>query len=107
MDSIWEFQIIDQGIGMSMVDLGYMQTMAGSSKNIHKKKIINEMPKWMRPSGEFGIGLHSAFLLTKDLPVEFQSIKFNTYSYFSHECLDVEMFSPLGGKQGYCFITKI
>lgn len=106
LDSIWEFQIIDQGIGMSMVDLGYMQTMAGSSKNIHKKKIINEMPKWMRPSGEFGIGLHSAFLLTKDLPVEFQSIKFNTYSYFSHECLDVEMFSPLGGKQGYCFITK-
>lgn len=53
-----EFQIIDQGIGMSMVDLGYMQTMAGSSKNIHKKKIINEMPQWMRPSGEFGIGLH-------------------------------------------------
>ena len=42
LDSIWEFQIIDQGIGMSMVDLGYMQTMAGSSKNIHKKKIINE-----------------------------------------------------------------
>ncbi len=23
-----EFQIIDQGTGMSMVDLGYMQTMA-------------------------------------------------------------------------------
>ncbi|WP_089605936.1 HD domain-containing protein [Acinetobacter piscicola] len=106
LDSIWEFQIIDQGIGMSMVDLGYMQTMAGSSKNIHKKKIINEMPKWMRPSGEFGIGLHSAFLLTKDLPIEMQSIRFNTYSYFTHDSLDVEMYSPLGGKQGYCFITK-
>ncbi|MFW2095228.1 histidine kinase [Acinetobacter sp. ULE_I057] len=106
LDSIWEFQIIDQGIGMSMIDLGYMQTMAGSSKNIHKKKIINEMPQWMRPSGEFGIGLHSAFLLTKDLSDEMQSIRFNTYSYFSHESLDIEMFSPLGGKQGYCFITK-
>ena len=106
LDSIWEFQIIDQGIGMSMVDLGYMQTMAGSSKNIHKKKIINEMPKWMRPSGEFGIGLHSAFLLTKDLPAEMQSIRFNTYSYFAHDSLDVEMYSPLGGKQGFCFITK-
>lgn len=106
LDSIWEFQIIDQGIGMSMVDLGYMQTMAGSSRNIHKKKIISEMPQWMRPSGEFGIGLHSAFLLTKDLPIEFQSIRFDTHSYFSHDSLDIEMSSPLGGKQGYCFITK-
>lgn len=106
LDSIWEFQIIDQGIGMSIVDLDYMQTMAGSSKNTHKKKIINEMPKWMRPSGEFGIGLHSAFLLTKDLPVAMQSIRFNTYSYFTHDNLDIEMYSPLGGKQGYCFITK-
>ncbi|WP_312328507.1 histidine kinase [Acinetobacter sp.] len=106
LDSIWEFQIIDQGIGMSMVDLGYMQTMAGSSRNNHKKKIINEMPQWMRPSGEFGIGLHSAFLLTKDLPVDMQSIRFDTYSYFSHDSLDIEMSSPLGGKQGYCFITK-
>lgn len=106
LDSIWEFQIIDQGIGMSMVDLGYMQTMAGSSRNNHKKKIINEMPKWMRPSGEFGIGLHSAFLLTKDLPLDMQSIRFYTYNYFSHDSLDIEMSSPLGGKQGYCFITK-
>lgn len=106
LDSIWEFQIIDQGIGMSMVDLGYMQTMAGSNRNTHKKKIISEMPQWMRPSGEFGIGLHSAFLLTKDLPVDMQSIRFDTYSYFSHDSLDIEMSSPLGGKQGYCFITK-
>lgn len=106
LNSIWELQIIDQGIGMSMIDLGYMQTMAGSNKNNHKKKIISEMPKWMRPSGEFGIGLHSAFLLTKDLPLEFQSIRFETSSYFTHDSLDVEMFSPLGGKQGYCFITK-
>lgn len=106
LDSIWEFQIIDQGIGMSMVDLGYMQTMAGSSKNIHKKKIINEMPQWMRPSGEFGIGLHSAFLLTKDLPIQYQNIKFDTCSYFSHDSLNIEMSSPLGGRQGYCFITK-
>ena len=106
LDSIWEFQIIDQGIGMSMIDLGYMQTMAGSNRNTHKKKIISEMPQWMRPSGEFGIGLHSAFLLTKDLPVDMQSIRFDTYSYFSHDSLDIEMSSPLGGKQGYCFITK-
>ncbi|MFX9938861.1 histidine kinase, partial [Acinetobacter baumannii] len=53
-----------------------------------------------------GIGLHSAFLLTKDLPAEMQSIRFNTYSYFTHDSLDVEMYSPLGGKQGFCFITR-
>jgi HSP90 family molecular chaperone len=43
--------------------------------------------------GEFGIGLHSAFLLTKDLPVDMQSIKFDTCSYFSHDSLDIEMSS--------------
>lgn len=107
LDSIWEFQIIDQGVGISMTDLSYMQTMAGSSKNIHKTKITDEMPKWMRPSGEFGIGLHSAFLLTQGLPDEMQSLRFSTCSYFSHEILDIEMYSPLGGKQGFCFITKI
>ncbi|MEQ1307860.1 HD domain-containing protein [Acinetobacter bereziniae] len=107
LNSIWEFKIIDQGVGISTLDLSYMQKMAGSGKNLEKQKIISQMPIWMRPSGEFGIGLHSIFLLTKDLPDEMQSVRFSTYNYLSHENLDIEMNSPLGGKQGYCFITKI
>ncbi len=106
LDSIWQLSIIDQGIGISLNDLGYMQNMAGSSRNKNRKLIINQMPIWMRPSGEFGIGLHSAFLLAKDLNKEYQGIKISTWSYFTNESIDIEMNSPLGGKQGYCFITK-
>lgn len=104
---IWEIAITDNGIGISLKDLNYMQKMAGSSRNYEKKKIIEEMPIWMRPSGEFGIGLHSAFLLCKNLPEEDQFLKFTTMNYFSNEKLQVEMTSPLGHKKGYCFITKI
>lgn len=105
--SIWEITITDNGIGISLKDLNYMQKMAGSSRNYEKKKIVEEMPIWMRPSGEFGIGLHSAFLLCKNLPEEDQFLKFTTMNYFSNEKLQVEMSSPLGHKKGYCFITKI
>lgn len=105
--SFWEIVISDNGIGISLKDLNYMQKMAGSNRNYEKKKIIEEMPIWMRPSGEFGIGLHSAFLLCKDLPEEDQFLKFTTMNYFTNEKLKVEMSSPLGNKKGYCFITKI
>jgi len=104
---IWEIAITDNGIGISLKDLNYMQKMTGSSKNHEKKKIVEEMPIWMRPSGEFGIGLHSAFLLCKNLPEEDQFLKFTTMNYYSNEKLHVEMSSPLGHKKGYCFITKI
>ncbi|MFJ1521087.1 ATP-binding protein, partial [Acinetobacter sp. ABJ_C1_1] len=105
--NLWEIIINDNGIGISLKDLNYMQKMAGSSKNYEKKKIIDDMPVWMRPSGEFGIGLHSAFLLCKDLSEENQFLKFTTMNYFSNEKLKIEMSSPLGSKKGYCFITKI
>uniref|UniRef100_UPI00300BBAA6 HD domain-containing protein n=1 Tax=Acinetobacter ursingii TaxID=108980 RepID=UPI00300BBAA6 len=103
----WEISIRDKGIGISLKDLNYMQKMAGSNRNYEKKKIIEDMPIWMRPSGEFGIGLHSAFLLCKDLPEEDQFLKFTTMNYFTSEKLEVEMSSPLGNKKGYCFITKV
>lgn len=108
LDSVWELSIRDKGIGISQNDLFYMQKMAGSDKNLEKKKIINDMPLWMRPSGKFGIGLHSAFLLLDNtLEDADKKIKFKTCSYFNNENLEVEMFSPLGGKQGFCFINKI
>ncbi|ENX40716.1 HD domain-containing protein [Acinetobacter courvalinii] len=107
LNSIWELSINDNGIGISLHDLNYMKSMAGSNKNEIKKKIIKEMPYWMRPSGEFGIGLHSAFLLLKNLPDNDNKISFSTNSYISNETLNIDMYSPLGEKKGYCFITKI
>lgn len=106
-NQLWEMNIKDNGIGISLKDLSYMQKMAGSNKNLEKKKIIESMPIWMRPSGEFGIGLHSAFLLCKSLSEVNQFIEFTTMNYFSNEKLKIEMNSPLGNKNGYCFITKI
>lgn len=104
---IWRFVLSDSGVGISCNDLTYMTYMAGSNKNLVKKRIINNMPLWMRPSGEFGIGLHSVFLLTENLPEEYRSINFKTRSLLSNDCLEIQMNSPLGMKNGYCFITKI
>ncbi|HDQ4283052.1 TPA: ATP-binding protein [Acinetobacter baumannii] len=103
---VWQVTIKDNGIGISSDDLKYMQSMAGSKNNINKNKLIKEMPTWMKPSGEFGIGLHSCFLLSKDLPEDYRDIHFVTKSFYANESLDIKMSSPLGGKKGYCFITK-
>lgn len=102
----WVLKIIDNGIGISLNDLKYMQKIAGSSKNIEKKKILDKMPLWMKPSGEFGIGLHSAFLLMDGIDDEYKKIEIISKSYFHNETLEILMNSPLGAKKGYCFISK-
>lgn len=104
--SYWILKIIDHGIGISINDLKYMQKIAGSSKNIEKKKILDKMPLWMKPSGEFGIGLHSAFLLMDGLDDEYKKIEIISKSYFSNETLEIVINSPLSSKKGYCFISK-
>ena len=104
--SYWVLKIIDNGVGISINDLKYMQKIAGSSKNIEKKKILDKMPLWMKPSGEFGIGLHSAFLLMDGLDDEYKKIEIISKSYFSNETLDILINSPLSAKKGYCFISK-
>lgn len=105
--TFWELIIKDEGIGISKKDLEYIQKIAGSNNNKEKQKVIREMPEWMRPSGEFGIGLHSAFLLLKNLPTEKQIITIFTKSRLTQESLKVELNSPLSGKAGYCFIEEI
>nr|WP_227677886.1 ATP-binding protein [Psychrobacter frigidicola] len=105
--TLWEFSIEDNGVGISRTDLEYMQKIAGSKNNKEKQKIVHQMPEWMRPSGEFGIGLHSAFLLMKDLPAKQQKITIFTKSRLTHESLKIELSSPLSGRNGYCFIKKI
>lgn len=55
-------KITDRGIGISVESLKSMLFVGGISKN-PKNRIINEMPVWFRPSGEFGLGLQSAYLL--------------------------------------------
>ncbi|MDS7932631.1 ATP-binding protein [Acinetobacter sp. V91_7] len=60
---IWVLKIKDKGIGISFNDLKYILEVGSSSKNKEKAKRAESMPMWFRPSGAFGIGLQSAFLL--------------------------------------------
>lgn len=104
--SIWKFSISDKGTGISITDLEYMQKIAGSSKNIERKKIINSMPIWLRPSGTFGIGLHSAFLLLENNENPYNKVYIETKSIFDGNSYDIEMTSPISKNQGYCFIKN-
>lgn len=59
----WRLRIKDKGIGISFNDLKYMLEIGSSFKNKDKQKRVMEMPMWFKPSGAFGIGLQSAYLL--------------------------------------------
>ncbi len=70
----WRVTITDSGIGISIDDLKFMLQMGSSKKNLKKRAIIDQMPIWMKPSGIFGIGFHSVFLLTDEVWLETRSI---------------------------------
>ncbi len=70
----WILKVKDQGIGISFNDLKYMLEIGSSFQNKDKQKRIREMPKWFRPSGAFGIGLQSAFLLSNKFTMTTHSI---------------------------------
>lgn len=57
-------KIIDKGIGIGKDDLKYILNIGSANKNKKKTKVTKEMPKWLQPSGCFGIGMQSIFLLT-------------------------------------------
>lgn len=58
----------DHGIGINEERLHSMEEVARSwSANAVWRKTIQEMPRWLRPTGEFGLGLQSVFQLTDTL----------------------------------------
>ncbi|MEJ8555145.1 HD domain-containing protein [Tepidibacter sp. Z1-5] len=61
-------EIIDNGTGISIEDLKYLSNI-GNKSNYKKKKIIESMPEWIKPSGSFGLGLQSIFLLTDSFQI--------------------------------------
>ena len=62
------FIIRDSGIGIDANDLRNMSTV-GNSNTLKKKHILNCMPNWLKPSGAFGIGLQSIFMITDSFEV--------------------------------------
>jgi len=62
--------IKDQGIGMSKKDLEYLFNTGSSVKNKEKWELIGEMEDFMRPSGVFGIGFQSVFLISDKVELQ-------------------------------------
>lgn len=89
----WEICIKDNGIGMSQEDIKFLTNTASNSENLSKKTIVQRMPEWMRPSGTFGIGFQSIFLLT-DI-VEIYSHRINSEKSFS-----LKLYNPIKEKEG-------
>ena len=96
----WLINISDRGIGMSKNDLLFLTTTGSSNKNIEKRKVIERMPEWMRPSGTFGIGFQSVFLLT-------DSVKIKTRKLNKEDVLNVSLFNPAGKKEGSVLLQTL
>lgn len=87
-----EVIIKDRGIGISLETLKAMGNVATSySGNLELKKEIREMPKWLRPTGGFGIGVQSGFLINN---------KFKAYTKTNGNCV-TEITFESGKSNGY------
>lgn len=95
----WQVEIKDFGTGISSYDLKFLMNTGSSSKNIKKTSIIDDMPLWMRPSGTFGIGFQSIFMIT-------DSVVIKTKSFFDEKSLIIELNSPNSLKDGDILIQK-
>lgn len=95
----WEIEIKDNGTGISSNDLKYLMQTGSSSKNHERTRIIESMPLWMRPSGTFGIGFQSIFMLTDLVTIE-------TKSFSDEEFQTIELYSPNSNRDGDILIKK-
>lgn len=86
-------KIEDQGIGMSKEDLKYLFNTGSSYMNKSKKEIIEQMDDYMRPSGIFGIGFQSVFLIADDVTIRTKKLN-------SDDSFIVEMKNPIGAGKG-------
>ncbi|WP_238917317.1 ATP-binding protein [Clostridium sp. YIM B02555] len=70
-ESEFKISIEDSGCGISQQDLKRMESVGQSWKDdIEKYKIIEDMPDWMKPTGSFGVGLHSIFMITDTVEID-------------------------------------
>ncbi len=98
--SNWTLTITDAGTGISRADLIHMLKIGGSQRNLERQAMIASMPEWMKPSGVFGIGFQSAFLICDKVSIVTKSI-------FSSETLSIVMHSPTKDKEGLVLLKRI
>lgn len=66
--SYFTISILDHGVGIDGDSIRDMARPTKSWRDRDKwKTFIERMPKWLQPSGEFGIGLHSAFMYVNQI----------------------------------------
>ncbi|MEQ8155172.1 MAG: hypothetical protein ABRQ25_09870 [Clostridiaceae bacterium] len=79
-ETIYKFVIEDRGCGISLNDLKRMEKVGGSwNSDDGYVDFVEKMPYWFQPTGNFGIGLHSIFLITDE--VEFETKSENDKAY--------------------------
>lgn len=83
----YNIKIIDEGIGIDKEQLKYIAVSGSSYKNKRKQLAINEMPLWLQPSGNFGIGFQSIFMLTDKVTLKSKSL-------YTNEGIEVELLKP-------------
>lgn len=85
------FSIKDYGTGINTETLRNISDVGTSYKK--RKKLLREIPDWLRPTGEFGIGLQSVFLVSDNFFCE-------TYVR-NGERYKIEFLTGANGKNGY------
>ncbi|BBU42326.1 hypothetical protein PPTS312_02410 [Pseudomonas putida] len=98
--SRWTLRVTDQGTGICISDLAYMLRVGASQENRKRQSIVDQMPEWLKPSGAFGIGLQSVFMVC-------DVVKIRTKDIFSNEALELDMHSPTSSKEGMVLIKRI
>ncbi len=84
-------KIRDYATGISEKDIQMIEEV-GSSYSV-KRKEISKMPQWLQPTGVFGIGLQSVFLVAKML-------KATTYTRDGKK-YEITFYPRQGSKAGY------
>lgn len=94
-----EFQIKDSGIGISINELKENILTTGNSWRKRKRysKELQQMPDWLKPTGAFGIGLHTVFSVTDQMKILTKS---NSETFAN----EITLYSGKSG--GYVFCKK-
>lgn len=93
-------KIRDKGCGISISDFKHMLKIGDSAHNKSKKSLVQKMNPIHKPSGNFGIGFQSIFLLTDKVTIE-------SYCKRTNENTRVTMYDPLCEKSGLCTFERL
>ncbi|WP_029544389.1 ATP-binding protein [Selenomonas sp. AB3002] len=68
-----EICIRDNGIGISVEDIHRIAEVS-NKRSAYSRNLLRKMPDWMRPSGAFGMGMQSIFLLVDQFVIVTKTI---------------------------------